>query len=170
MFENKYFTKQVIKDIRDNLHIPDALIDELKMLKVFDTYGIEKTIVEHNAFYEMDNIINESIDHLLQKYTKDDISNYINGGRLSNNDENLINNLIKLKNKSEISFKKSKGSLHILRKNTWYILNEMYNDSEIDKKKINILLYKELLNYLIENYSYSDTLKNKGYNDNLEVN
>ncbi len=170
MFENKYFTKHIVQEIKDTLNIPNSLIDELIMLMTYDKSGLEKTIIEHSASMEMNKVINESIDYLLQSKSIEEIKDYLDGNTkvLKFAERVAIKKLSSLRDKSILNYIKSRGNLHILRKNTWYILNNMYNDNNIKHKKIDKDVYKELLSYLIENYSYEDTLNSKGFNQNLK--
>jgi len=157
-----------IEAIKEGLEIQDSEImaviqDTIDMdqKSVEDIIRAEGSMIAHEDFiYSIENIFLSS--QTLQTIREHNDEPSSEWAFLKDTERTLINNTIKLLKKTSLEYQLSRAELMILRK-------EVIDFVQSRLRKINSnLVPGEIINLIIQNYSYIDSLKNLGFYKNQE--
>jgi hypothetical protein len=173
--ENTFLIKEKTKEIQKELYIDDETIDMLLTIQEDDRIGLEKVIKINSAYNEMINIEEKVEKYLLSKKDHSTIAKKIILGVdvYNKGEKNILKNIYKTRTKALLKFISQRGHLYTFRKAVWNIIGNMYRDPNIKRnKRIQKDKYKELFQYFLDNFSYEDSMKIKGYkiSENLFIN
>lgn len=153
-----------IQNIKDALDLKDDKISDLLIeARYNDEKNIEDILRKEGEMMAQEEFIYTLENEFLKTQTLQKIREYKEYSSdewdfLSNQEKNIIQNTIKILKKTSLEYSLKRAELMILRKEVIDFVTTKLKNIDSSKKPTDII------NIIIDNYTYLDTLKNLGYN------
>lgn len=159
-----------INSIKDGLKLEelnkgDNLLELLLETRKMDESGIEMILRNEGEMIAQEEFIYSLENEFLKTQTLQKIREYKDKPSedwdfLNKDEQNIIYNTIKLLKKTELEYQLNRADLMIMRKEVIDLVTTRLKSIKSDKKP------KDLINIIINNYTYLDTLKELGVTKN----
>jgi hypothetical protein len=154
-----------LNSIKDGLELEEqnqSLIDLLTQTRTLDDSAIEILLKKEGAMKAQEEFVYEIENQFLKSQTLQIIRENIEEPSeewsfLTNQEKNTIYNTIKILKKTELEFRLERADLMIMRKEVIDFVTTRLKKISSDKKP------QDIINIIINNYTYIDTLRNLGY-------